>query len=106
MFESKAGQRVGGMILFVIGAGVTVWTWHSALNGESFYPSIGALGTAFAAYALFMIVFPMDIELLRIEHGVPKPDKLKFRHFPLLWKIITVIALTAGMIDLIALEML
>ena len=106
MFESKVGQRIGGLILLVLGSGASAWTWHSALSGESFYPKLGGLGTAVAFLGLCMILFPMDIEQLRIEHGVHKPNKLKFEHYPLAWKVITVIAVAAAVIDFIALEAL
>jgi hypothetical protein len=106
MFESKVGQRIGGLIVLVLGAGAAAWTWHSALSGETYYPKIGAFGTALLVPGLGMILCPMDIEQLRIEHGVHKPAKLQFRHYPLIWKAITVIAACAGVIGFIALESL
>jgi hypothetical protein len=106
MIESKVGQRIGGTILFILGAGATAWTWHSALTEGEYYPKVAMLGPAFAVVAIGMIVFPMDMEQLRLEHGVPKPDKLRFAHFPLIWKAITVVAVIAGVVDWIAIEWL
>jgi hypothetical protein len=95
MLQSKIGQRLLGLLLLVLGGGFTVWSWYTALTEGYYYRKAVALFPAFAVLGLGMILFPIDIERLRAEHGVDKPEK--FAHYPPAWKVTVFVAVLAGL---------
>ena len=95
MIESKIGQRIVGVVLFLFGSVGTVWTWYEALQEGYYYPKVVALLPVFAVCGLGMLLFPLDFDRLRAEHGVDKPSK--FAHYPPVWKLIGFVALVAGL---------
>jgi hypothetical protein len=100
MIESKWGQRVAGLLLFLVGAGFTAWCWYTALTEGYYYRKAVAIFPAFAVIGLGLLVFPIDVEQIRAEHGVDKPSK--FAHYPLEWKLLFFVALAAALVNWIA----
>jgi hypothetical protein len=95
MIESKIGQRLLGLALLALGSGFTAWSWYTALNEGYYHRKAVALYPVFAVAGLGLLLFPLDMERLRAEHGVEKPQKLA--HYPLVWKVLVVVALLAGL---------
>jgi hypothetical protein len=95
MIESKLGQRIVGVILFLAAVGGTVGMWYAALAEGYYYPKLVAIGPMIAIMSLCMVAFPMDFAKLRAEHGVDKPEKMA--HYPAVWKAAFVLAVAAGL---------
>jgi hypothetical protein len=93
--QSHWVQRAGGLFLFLLGSGITVWAWHIALTEGYYYRKVMALPPAFAVLGLGMLFFPIDAEQLRAEHGVDRPQK--FAHYPPEWKVLFFVAVAAGL---------
>lgn len=104
MIESKAGQRLIGLVLIALGAALTAWTWHSALTEGSYYPALAMLGPMLAVCGPALIVFPLDYERFRAEHGVSKPEK--WEHYPTAWKAVLVLATVAGLANFLTIRVL
>ena len=94
MFRSKLGQRLGGLILLAMGGGLTVWVWHTALTEGYYYGKAAFLFPCLAVFGLAGILFPIDVDKFRAEHGVEQATS--FRQFPAAWKVVFVLALAAG----------
>ena len=69
--------------------------WYAALTEGYYYPKLVAIGPVIAVISLCMVVFPMDTEKFRAEHGVDKPQKMA--HYPAEWKVAFVLAMAAGL---------
>jgi hypothetical protein len=95
MIESKIGQRLAGLFLFLLGGGFTGWSWYTALNEGDYYERAVAFFPVFAVFGLALLVFPIDMARVRAEHGVDRPQK--FAHYPLTWKVLAVVAVAAGL---------
>jgi hypothetical protein len=95
VIESKSGQRLAGVVFLAGGVGFTIWSWHDALTEGYYYPRMAAFFPAFAVVGLGMVLFLIDRDCLRAEHGVDRPRSLA--HYPLEWKILFVVALAAGL---------
>jgi len=95
MIESKIGQRLAGLFLLALGGGFTAYSWYTALNEGYYFEKAVALFPVCAVAGLGLILFPLDMERLRAEHGVDKPQKLA--HYPPIWKLVFVLALLAGL---------
>ena len=63
---------------------------------------IGAV--IFLFLGLGMLLFPIDRDRLRAEHGVDKP--LTLAHYPLSWKILVGVAVAAGLANWVAIAQL
>jgi hypothetical protein len=104
VIKSKAGQRLMGVFLIALGAGGTIWVWHTALT-EGYYQLIAApIFPAFLVFGLGALLFPIDVEKLKAEHGVEKIEN--FRQFPPVWRGVMVAALVAGFGNWFALALL
>ena len=102
MVKSKTGQRFGGLFLFAVGVGFTLWSWHTLLTENYYYPKVAALFPAIAVCGLCVFIFPLNYDRLHAEHGVDKPTK--FVHYPLEWKLFFFLALAAGLINWFAIS--
>jgi hypothetical protein len=102
LVQSKIGQRIMGFFVFLLGSGFTAWSWYTALNDGYYYVKAAALFPVLAVVGLAAILFPIDVERLRNEHGVDKPTK--FAHYPQEWKIVIVVAVAAGLGNLLAIS--
>jgi hypothetical protein len=95
VIESKIGQRLMGLVLFLLGSAGTAWMWYTALTEGYYYRNAAALLPVCAVFGLGLLLAPFDVEKLRAEHGVDKPQK--WAHYPPVWKLIGVLALLAGL---------
>ena len=94
MIESKIIQRIAGVFLLLLGGWFTMDSWRTFLNEGYYYRKAVALFPVFAVCGLGLILFPLDFERLRAEHGVDKPTK--FAHYPPAWKVLFFVMLLAG----------
>ena len=94
MIESKIGQRIAGLVLFLLGSGGTIWVWYTALTEWYYYPKATAIIPAVAVVGLSMLLFPMDMQKFRAEHGGDTPQKMA--DYPVQWKVMFVLALLVG----------
>jgi hypothetical protein len=95
MIESKIGQRLVGLVLLLLGGGFTTWSWHTAITEGHYSREEAAFFPLFALVGLGLLLFPIDMQRLRAEHGVDRPQK--FAHYPLVWKVLCVAALIAAL---------
>jgi hypothetical protein len=94
MVRSKLGQRLGGLIILALGAGATAWVWYTALTEGYHYRKAAFVFPCLAVFGLAGILFPIDVDRFRAEHGVEQATS--FRQFPPAWKVVFVLALAAG----------
>jgi hypothetical protein len=104
VIKSKIGQRLVGLFVLVLGGGFTAWSWYTALTEGYYYRKAVALFPVLAIAGLGLLLFPIDGDRLRAEHGVETPQSLA--HYPLAWKVLFVVALAAGLGNWLALSRL
>lgn len=104
MIESKIGQRLVGLLSLALGGGFTAWSWYTALHEGYYYRKAVVFFPFFAVLGLGMLLFPIDMDRLRAEHGVDKPQKLA--HYPLAWKVLFVVGLAASLGNWLAISQL
>jgi hypothetical protein len=96
MVVSKTGQRWGGVLMMLIGAGGTYWQWQMALKEDSYF-IYGAIAPAFLVIGLMPLLYPMSR-----EQWIAKQQKLlfdKIKDYPFGQKVILVIAILAGLVN-------
>jgi hypothetical protein len=99
--ESTTGQRIFGLIFGVGGAGATVWIWSGVVKGEGFRMFAAVMFPVFAVLGLSMMFFPIDVAAQRWKYGTAKPRT--WNEFPLAMKVAFVLAVLAGVGNLVAL---
>jgi hypothetical protein len=104
VIESKWGQRLVGLLLFILGIGFSAWSWYTALTEGSYHREAVATFPVFAVVGLGLLFFPLDMEKIRAEHGVDKPRQ--FSHYPTAWKVLFFVALAAGLVNWLAISRL
>jgi len=85
MIRSAFGQRAVGLILVTICVWSTVDEWKSAIYEGFYHPKYSVLFPCLAVAGLGLLLFPMDYERLKAEHGVDRPQS--FWHLTPLWQI-------------------
>ena len=90
MLTSKMNQRLLGLVFLIVFGGATAYCWYTALT-ESWYSAYVVVLPFFAVLGLGVLVFPLDKDQLRAEHGVDKPEK--WAHYPRTWKLMVVVAI-------------
>jgi len=90
VIESKIGQRVVGLILVVGGGLLIAWLWSRPFTGGRAEGMAAGVMPFVVVSALGMILFPLDVDRLRAEHGVSQLSK--WRHCPTIWKVMFVFA--------------
>ena len=102
MIESKAVQRVFGLFMVVLGVAVMKGSWAAALGPTPpVYPKAGVLVPFLIAAGLAMVLFPIDKERLRAEHGVDRVTALA--HYPRAWRVLFVVGGLATLVNWLAL---
>ncbi len=102
MLPSHFGQRMVGLIFLLVGVGLTGWTWYTALAEGYFYRKIAAISPIFAILGAAALLFPLDEDGLWGEFSLARPER--FAHYPMSWKILTVVAIVAGLGNWLVLE--
>lgn len=100
MIRSKFGQRTLGLVLVTLGGGLTYAQWLMAADTGVYKPSAVVLCPWFFVYGLAPLLFPLDMERLRIVYGIEKPHS--FNHLSLPWKLFMLAAVVAAFGNLIA----
>jgi hypothetical protein len=95
MVRSKAGQRRFGVVMVLVAGGFTAWIWHTALTEGYYYRKAAAIFPAFAVIGLGMLLFPIDMDRLKAEHGVDKVESMS--QLPPVWWGVLVAAVAAGL---------
>lgn len=88
-------QQLGGLLMVLVGAGFTGWTWYTALTGGYYYPKASMLFPAFCVLGLGMILFPSYKEE-RLARGEDLSGLSGAQLLTLRWWVIVVLALMAG----------
>lgn len=55
---SRKQQQLGGVFIFLIGAGFSLWNWHNLLVQGYYYPKAALLFPMFVIIGLALAVFP------------------------------------------------
>ena len=98
-------QQVGGLLMALLGAGFTAWSWYTALNGGYFYPKASMLFPAFFVLGLGIIVFPGYKEE-RMARGEDISRLQGWRLITPRWWGILITALAAGGVNYLLLSSL
>jgi drug/metabolite transporter (DMT)-like permease len=88
-------QRFGGLLMALLGAGFTGWSWYTALYQGYFYRKASMLFPAFLVLGLGMIIFPGYREE-RIARGEDISRLQGWRLITPRWWVVLVVALLAG----------
>jgi ABC-type Fe3+-siderophore transport system permease subunit len=92
---SRQQQRLGGVLIFLIGTGFTIWNWYNLFVHEFYYRKVGLLFPMFIIIGLGIMAFPG----YREERLAKGEDIGKLRGMQLLtprWWVILGVALLAG----------
>jgi hypothetical protein len=94
---SRRKQQLGGLLIALLGAGFTGWTWYTALYQGYFYRKASMVFPAFFVLGLGMILFPGYKEE-RIGRG-EDTSHMKGRKLitPRWWAILIIAFVAAGM---------
>jgi hypothetical protein len=65
---SRQMERFGGLFITTIGATMSIWNWHVAINQGHFSMNAALLGPAFTVIGLGLVIFP-GYRTERIERG-------------------------------------
>jgi hypothetical protein len=99
---AKLGERLGGLFLFVVGTGITVWMWHLALTTGDYNEWAGTIFPAFAVLGLSLLLFPGQLSDLQEKGGA---DEIEQSNLPFyIWTVIFVLMLACGVSDYILLR--
>src|SRR5262245_5665566 len=95
MIESKLGQRLMGVFLVGVGGWFSIWELNTARN-EGHYHNAAILFPAAVVCGIGIILFPIDVERLKEEHGV---EELKptFSQLPVEHKVFGILAVAAAL---------
>lgn len=88
-------QQLGGLLMALLGAGFTGWTWYTALYRGYFYPKASMLFPAVFVLGLGIIAFPGYKEE-RIARGEDISRLQGWRLITPRWWAILIVALLAG----------
>jgi len=97
LLGTKLQQRLGGILIALIGAAFTYWEWRQAFTTGTYHPKAAMLFPAFATLGIGLLIFPMSKEDLLAKYGVEKPRSP--RHYPLGLKFFLGLALIVGALD-------
>ena len=87
-------QRTIGMLLFILGLAVTLWSWKSGVGQNYISINISMLFPALMVMGLGLLIFPVDPQKLREKWGVDKIESIG--QVPGTWWIIIAISILVG----------
>ena len=99
--ESPFGQRLIALFLMGISTFGMIWLWREAFRGNELRFAPAILFPFIAVLGLGGLIFPLDFEAQRWKYGRGKPRT--WEEMPTPMKISSVLALFAGMANLLAL---
>jgi hypothetical protein len=88
-------QRLGGLLIMLLGGGFWAWGWYTALNEGYYYGKASILFPAFFVLGLGLLIFPGYKEE-RISRGEDISGLSGLQLLTPLWWVILVVALVAG----------
>jgi hypothetical protein len=101
MIESKSVQRIIS-VLFLGTFGFLLYrTWDKAVMEGSYRRIPAAMAPVLALEGLGLIIVPIDGGKQKQRYGVAKPQD--FNQLPVIWKVLAVFALIAGVGNWLAL---
>ncbi len=95
---ARRKQQIGGLVIALLGAGLTAWSWHTAINEGYFYQKASMLFPAFFVLGVALVVFPGYKEE-RIARGEDVSSLQGWRLITRRWWVVIVAALVAGMVN-------
>ena len=103
LMQSKLAQQVIGAFMLVLCAAYVGMAWDDAIeHGAHGNPKANAFAAGMAVAGLGMVVFPIDWEQFRGEHGEARLTK--FAQMSGAWKFLFVAGLAIGMANGVALS--
>ncbi len=104
---SAAHEREKGYLLgsglFVIGVGMTIHSWHTALQHGYYYPSLSAFGPTLACLGLAALLEPVQF-YRRMAHTARTGRREPWGTLPRSQRILTIIGIAAGLVNYILLR--
>ena len=88
-------QQIGGLMMLLIGAGFTGWSWYTALCQGYFYPKASMLFPAVFVLGLGIVIFPGYKEE-RMARGEDISRLQGWRLITRRWWAILIVALLVG----------
>jgi hypothetical protein len=95
--KTKLRQRVGGLVMLLIGIGFTIYGWTSAMETQRYSPKAAFLFPFFAGLGIALMAFPVTRDELMAKYGVEKPRSLS--HYSWGQRILFLVAITAGVLN-------
>jgi ABC-type Fe3+-siderophore transport system permease subunit len=92
---SRWKQQLGGLFIALISAGLTAWSWRTALGEGYYYPKAGMLSPAFCVVGLGLILFPGYREE-RVARGEDISGMSGWKLITARWWAILFVALVVG----------
>ena len=102
MLNSNLGQRMVGLISLLVGTGFTAWSWYTAVGEGFYYHKAAMIFPVFAVLGAAAMFFPLDAQGLQGELSIARPAR--FLQYPTSWKILTAVAIIAGLANWFALS--
>jgi ABC-type Fe3+-siderophore transport system permease subunit len=91
-------QQLGGLLIAVVGGGVTAWTWYTALAEGHFSRKASMLFPAFFVLGLGVIIFP-GYKDERTARGEDISGRQGLHLLTARWRAILVVALVAAAVN-------
>lgn len=95
MISSQQGQRFVGLGILVVSLATLAYTWRYALSHEQIFVLWIVAPPALAVFSLGIVLFPMDVEKLKREHGVERVQS--WSQMPWAWRGTLVLAGAAAL---------
>ena len=98
---SPTVKRLLGIGLFIFSAAMTYYVWHNAMQTGTFRSYFALAFPIFAIIGLALAVFGEALTA-----GMPdfSQGTVRFRDYPMKWKILGVVALIAGFVNILLLD--
>lgn len=100
---ARRKQRIGGLLIALLGAGFVAWSWYTALHGGYFYRQASIIFPAFFVIGMGLIIFPGYREE-RLARGEDAFGLEGWRLITPRWWAILVAALVAGVVNYLLLS--
>jgi ABC-type Fe3+-siderophore transport system permease subunit len=91
----RTKERLGGLFIMAVGAGLTWFNWHIAYSEQHYYPKAAMLGPAFFVLGLGLALFP-GYRTERLTRGEDLAGVSGLKLLTPRWWLILVVALVAG----------
>jgi hypothetical protein len=103
MKTSRQQERLFGLLIVTVSTIITIWTWLSAIQTNTF-PVYGALlGPAMIVFGFGLVAFP-HYRRERLDRGEDISQLNTFQQVTPRWWVIQGIAIISGVLNLVILE--